>query len=269
MPITEPHPEIPSATDMPPRVMPLVHIYCRIRHGESPGDQRKVAEGYIRDHLSSRGLLLGQVFEDRSSAGKHPLGNRPAGFQLLAELGAGDHVVTSASAVFSAGTKSASETLSSLVTRGAVVHFHDLGVSSDSEDGRMLRHWLDVFQTISASWWRERRRETVSRQRRKGKSIGGPAPYGFRHAGKFGDRRLVPDTHTRAIGRLIVRMRDQGHTWEGVYHFLLAQGVRTRGGREVSYGSMQRFFHAEQRLQTEEAAAKVASSVPTEESKHE
>jgi hypothetical protein len=86
------------------------------------------------------------------------------------------------------------------------------------------------------------------------------AGYGFMLVGPRGRRRLVPDEYTRDCGQKFLEWRRKGFSWASIYLHLWHHKVRTRDGREWSYGSIRRAVEAEQRLQEQEAREQVVAA---------
>src|SRR5262245_53489948 len=87
------------------------------------------------------------------------------------------------------------------------------------------------------------------------------ASYGFMTVGPKGARRLVPDADTRACGQKFLEWRRKGFSWSAIYLHAWHVGLRTRDGREWSYGSIRRAVEAETRLQAQEAGQPAAPAV--------
>ena len=87
------------------------------------------------------------------------------------------------------------------------------------------------------------------------------ASYGFMTLGPKGAKRLVPDPYTRQCGQAFVRWRQMGYSWSQIYLHCWRSKLRTRDGREWSYGSIRRAVEAEQRLQAQEAGQQAAPAV--------
>jgi hypothetical protein len=100
---------------------------------------------------------------------------------------------------------------------------------------------LNIVQTLAAA-----RRPTLGLATTR-------ASYGFMTVGPKGARQLVPDEYTRACGRKFLEWRRKGFSWSAIYLHCWHVGLRTRGGRGWSYGSIRRAVEAEQRLQAQQS----------------
>jgi hypothetical protein len=104
--------------------------------------------------------------------------------------------------------------------------------------------------------------ETLASARRKELGLAtARAGYGFMTVGPKGARRVVPDPHTRACGRKFLEWRRMGFSWSVIYLYTWRVGLRTRDGREWSYGSIRRAVEAEKQLQAQEAGQEAAPAV--------
>jgi hypothetical protein len=76
--------------------------------------------------------------------------------------------------------------------------------------------------------------------------------YGFRLVGSPGHRRGVVDEQERRVMAMIVELRKQGKSWEGIAFELLRAKIVARTGQEWSVSRVRRAYFAEERLRGEE-----------------
>jgi len=104
--------------------------------------------------------------------------------------------------------------------------------------------------------------QTLAAARRKDLGLAtARASYGFMTVGPKGAKQLVPDEYTRACGQKFLEWRRKGFSWSAIYLHAWHVGLRTRDGREWSYGSIRRAVEAEMRLQAQEAGQQAAPAV--------
>jgi DNA invertase Pin-like site-specific DNA recombinase len=217
-------------------------------------EQARRVENYVNDHLT--GVVWGGLFEDGPEYRRRPFGQRPGAFRLLTRLQRGDHLVLAGLSTAFPNWADFLDTCQALEVRGVTLHLLDPTVNGASSEGRAGLTLLRRFAEIDRQRRGAQARENNARRKAAGKPINGNPPYGFKYTGPRRHRRPVPDSYTRAIGRLIVKWRLDGHSLDTIYYHLLAHRVRTRDGREWSRGSIQRAFYGECRLQAQEEPQK-------------
>jgi DNA invertase Pin-like site-specific DNA recombinase len=211
---------------------------------------RERLAAYAREKLP--GVEWKGAFGDVASARGRRFAQRPAGERVLFELERGDHLVIAEAAPAFKDWADCLHTLRYCQGSGIEVHFLDPPADTVTPGGRAALDMLRRFAEAERGRRAERAREGNVKRRKRGKPTNQNAPYGFRYVGPRGNKRKVAVEYTRTIGRYIVQWRLAGHSWEAIYFNLLRQHVRTRDGREWSYGAIQRAFRGECRLQAEE-----------------
>jgi site-specific DNA recombinase len=126
-------------------------------------------------------------------------------------------------------------------------------MAASTAAGMLFLTILGSFAEFERARTSERMLETYARRKKHGRPVG-RAPYGFRLAGRFGQRRFVPDPKTREVGAKIVEWIDRGWSADAVYFHLLETRQRTAKGKEWSRGAIQRAYRGEVQLRRREAA---------------
>ena len=187
-----------------------VYAYCRVStqrqadEGESLGVQKRQIKGYCDMH----NLGAPEYFIEEGVSGSKPLGERPAGKQLLAALKAKDIIIC---AKLDRAFRSALDALTMVKTfqdMGVSLHLIDLG---GDVSGNGLARTFFIIASAFAEAERDRIRsritETKADQRKRGRHLGGSRPFGYRVEKGENDLRggkLVPDEREQAA---IVRMK--------------------------------------------------------------
>jgi hypothetical protein len=99
-------------------------------------------------------------------------------------------------------------------------------------------------------------RESIAYRKSIGRAGSGPPPYGFKLAGKHGDRYCVPCPFTRKVGKWVVKWKLMGKSWEQLYWSLFTQGCRNKKNKEWSIATLGRMFVRECRLMQESPAGR-------------
>jgi hypothetical protein len=220
--------------------------------GPSLEDQRNAVALYFGDRLQPLGYAPGRIHEDGAEDAAVPLRERPGGRALSDCLESGDAVIISESHLAFVCLRDLTETCQAWAGRGIRLCLLDFPEKAlEHERFTELLAQLAAFKRGKHS---ECMREVASRRRELGLALNG-ASYGFKAAGRTGQRKLVPDPSWRRIGEFVLRARLAGRTWESIYFRLLELGERREDGREWSLGSLVRAFWGEVRLRIKEGHA--------------
>ena len=205
----------------------------------------------IRDHFESRlkpqGFTWGGLFEDAWTVGDRPFGSRPGGLRLGLEVDTGDVVVFSRLRAFGIG-RDLIQVVGRWKERGVGAHFVADGLDTSTPKGESAIAAAASFEKMNRSERSERMKQSIAQRRSVGRPGSGPPPYGFKHTGKRGQRKLVDDPFTRKIGRFVVRQRLAGVGWETLYWYLFRAGQRRKDGKEWTVRTLQRMYDGEFRL---------------------
>jgi DNA invertase Pin-like site-specific DNA recombinase len=233
---------------MPSQSSPLAYGYCRRQAGNSLGlEEQKAIEQHFTASLKAT-HAWGGLFTDDVSSGKKRLRLRPAGSDLFARLERGDCVIF---ASLLSGFRTAldlEESLHILQARGVRVIFLEL-------------LGLSITQLLIrlAQFERARNSEHVAAahvaMRGEGRPLGRFPPYGFTFVGRGKARRLKPCQRERDIGRMIVRWRQDGFSWDQIVSYLMSNRIKTKTGGDYHKSVVQRHYAAELELSAREQQA--------------
>jgi DNA invertase Pin-like site-specific DNA recombinase len=187
--------------------------------GESLETQERVIAGYAMQH----GLTFDRVFVERGVSGSRPLAERPEGSALLAKLRPGDTIITPKLDRMFRSALDALGVLGELKGRGVSLHMVDLGgdVTGDGIS-KLVFTILSAVAEAERDRTRERIAEVKADQRRRGRFLGGSAPFGWRREG--GD--LMPVPEQQAAIRKMLRLRSKGLSLRAIRDRLAREGVK-------------------------------------------
>lgn len=228
-----------------------VLAYCCEHRDVSAIAQGEQAAAYFAKVLQPRGLVWGGVYSDQAGWSRLELVRRVGGVALATELDKGDHVVIAKTVAAFKDTWDLAYQLQAWVGRGIAVHLLDQGVELSGPTGRKAVQVLEKVLGLTGEYHGDRIKRALAIRRARGQPTGGHPPYGFR----MFRGRLVPDEHSRSIGRRIVQMRQEGVTFRGIYFRFLQERVCTRKGREISLGTIERWHAGELAIAEDEAQA--------------
>ena len=150
--------------------------------------QRQLA-GYAQMH----GLEVDQVFVERGVSGSKPLSDRPEGAALLAVLKSGDTVITPKLDRMFRSALDALDVLGRLKQAGVSLHMIDLGGDTTGNGvGKLVFTILSAVAEAERDRTRERIAEVKRDQRKRGRYLGGRAPFGWR-VGDDGELLPIPE----------------------------------------------------------------------------
>jgi DNA invertase Pin-like site-specific DNA recombinase len=216
--------------------------------------QEHAIKGYFQYALAPKGYEWGELIVDEAvSASKKDFLSRPGGVKLTALLEKGDCVIISKLDRGFRSTRDALETIGLWKKLGYGVHLLDLNLDTTTPIGECMLTVVAAFATLEARRIGERTRESFQARKRAGRPTCGTAPYGFKHVGPAGNRRYAPDPYTRAIGRKIIELRQQGNSIAAIYLHFWRTGVRSRTGGEIAVKTVERYYKKELLLQKKEA----------------
>ena len=212
-----------------------VYGYARVSsvrqadEGESLEVQRRKIEG----RAMQDGLTLDTIFVERGVSGSRPMEDRPEGAKLLDTIQHGDVVIASKLDRMFRSANDALRVLDHLKAKKVSLVLLDMGGDVTGDGIAQL-----VFTILSAvaQFERERLQERVQEvkadQRRRGRYLGGKAPFGYRVGGD-GTLEEVPGEQ-RAIAAML-RLRKRGAALRRI-----ASEVSERYGMKVSHEAVRR-----------------------------
>ncbi len=197
--------------------------------GESLPEQERRLGGYA----VSQGLALDRLFVERGISGSVPLAERPEGAALLAALKPGDTVITSKLDRMFRSALDALAILGRLKEQRISLHMMDLG--GDVTGNGVSRLVFTILSAVAEAE-RDRTRERISDvkrdQHRRGRYLGGKAPFGYR-VGMDKALEAIPEQQA-AIARAAA-MRASGAPLRAIQAVLEAEH-----GQRLSLGALSR-----------------------------
>lgn len=186
------------------------------------GNTAEAQERTLADYATTHGLKLDRVYVERGVSGRVSFGDRPEGKKLMTSLTAGDTLITPKFSDLFHSARAANNGLEQLWGQSVAVHILDLGglvtVGSSKAFGAMLKTLVDAEHSRD----RERSASIKRSERKKGKYLGGPVPFGFK---VNADGQLVEEPGVKvSIGRMQA-MRQEGKSLRAITAVLNANGV--------------------------------------------
>lgn len=214
--------------------------YARVSSLEQAGEGKTSLREQDRKNRAIATLRQAGTYEfcqyiDKGVSGSIPLGERPAGKDMLAAAKKGDVVVaTKMDRLFRSATD-ALQTAAQLKKRGIDLILADMSVEPVTGNGvgKLFFGMLALVAEFERERIAERMQQGREGKRENGGHIGGSAPYGFTIAGSGREAKLVPDREEQDI---IAFARDiratRGYTKPyRVAKVLNAHGITTRLGK--------------------------------------
>lgn len=223
--------------------MPTVRGYLRVSTADQADSGLGLAAG--REAITKefdyrwkdKGFVLGPIYEDTAVSGKKPFRSRPAGLRLSNALENGDVVLIPR---IDRGFRNTEDMLSTVRVwkeRQIRVVFINVQVDTESPYGRLLIVLLAEFAALERDMISERTGEAVRHAVRNGRLVGGP-PWGCRVKGPKGAKRYYEAIPRELdVGKLIVKWRMDGYTWDAIKDHLHANNLwaRWRKGNPVKW----------------------------------
>lgn len=168
-----------------------VSTAIQVRDGESLGVQREMIDAICK----LEGLALAEIFVEEGVSASRPLGSRPQGAAMLAQLASNDVVVALRLDRMFRNTQDALSTLAAFKQQNVSLYLRDVGgfVSGDSV-GELIFSLMSSVAAFERSRTRERIVEVRSSLRAQNRYLGGDVPFGSRLIDANGERYLEPDT---------------------------------------------------------------------------
>ena len=202
-----------------------VYGYARVSttmqadEGQSLEVQQRTIAGYAQMH----GLELAKVFVERGVSGSKPLDERPEGSAMLRDLRPGDVVITPKLDRMFRSALDALGILAKMKDAGIALHMIDLGGDTTTNGvSKLVFTILSAVAEAERDRTRERITEVKADQRKRGRFLGGTAPFGYRK-GETGELVPVPEQQ-RAI-RKMQRLRANGASLRSICDAMKASGV--------------------------------------------
>lgn len=184
-------------------------------------------EASIRAYATQQSIQIVALLKDEGVSGATPLDKRE-GFQLaLGQMTSRDATVL----LVAKRDRLARDTLAAaflqrLVERiGGRVECADGVGNGDDPLSKMQRGMMDLIAEYERSLIRNRTKAALAVKKARGERIGG-IPYGFAVGA---DKKLVPVPAEQEAIRHIMRLREDGESWDCVVHELIAERRPARG----------------------------------------
>jgi DNA invertase Pin-like site-specific DNA recombinase len=228
--------------------MPKAHGYLRCSlDDQEVAAQRQQIQEYFDGTLKPRGFEWGDWYIDQGVSASIRLLQRTQGRRLNIACEAGDAIVIAKLDRGWRDTRDCLETTELWRARQVFLHLLDLRLDMSTIVGQMMLTIMSAVATFERQRLIERVKETIRSRRMRGMAVGGTPPYGFKHVGPVGRKRVVPYPEIRELGSLIVRWKEQSYSWEEIAVNLLRHQVKhPRTGAEVGE-KMARGFYAKER----------------------
>jgi DNA invertase Pin-like site-specific DNA recombinase len=213
----------------------MLYGYARV----STDKQENSAEAQSNKLLAyaqQSGLQFGGLFVDEDqSANKIPFNQRKRGRVLWDMLRPGDVVAfTKIDRVFRS-MADAANTLATWKELGVGVRFLDMGIDVHTPAGELFFNQLAAFAQYESQMIGQRVREITAYLRDSGRPFGKFRPFGWVSK----NHEFVPLPEERALGRMVVQMRDEGHSFAAIALHVCKKEMRKppdKKGKRGYYG---------------------------------
>jgi putative DNA-invertase from lambdoid prophage Rac len=195
-----------------------VSTVMQVEEGESLDVQQRTIAGYAMQH----GMTIEKVYVERGVSGSKPLDARPEGGALIRELRRGDTVITPKLDRMFRSALDALGVLQQMKDNGIALHMIDLGGDTTTNGvSKLVFTILSAVAEAERDRTRERITEVKADQRKRGRFLGGIAPFGYAK-GASGELVKVPEQQ-RAIARM-KKLRSQGQSLRAIAEVMKADG---------------------------------------------
>jgi DNA invertase Pin-like site-specific DNA recombinase len=210
--------------------------------GTSPEEQERKCRAIAA--LRAAGPYDFQLFRDDAVSGHIPIGERPAGREMLAAAQKSDVIVASKLDRMFRNTLDALQMLQVFRDRGIQVILADL--SSEPVTGEGIGKLVFGLMAMFADFERERintrTQEGCVAKAQKGGHLGGSAPYGWRVEGAGRTAQLVLDETERVPVDLMLDFTRRGFPPGGILRSLRDKGYRDRQGQPFNHMQLKRII---------------------------
>jgi DNA invertase Pin-like site-specific DNA recombinase len=247
--------------------MPTAYGYGRAsteRQVDTLKVQAEKITRYFEYSLNPKGYGFGKIFSDPATSGKTNIRQRPEGSLLNLALEPGDAVIIAKLDRGFRNARDGLETLEKWLERGVVVHILDINVDTSTPFGKMVFTMFAAFAEWERSRIRDRLMESIAYRRARGRPLCQNAPYPFVVRGARNNKHFAYAHWKRRMGRYVVKMREQGHTFEDIYWSLIVQKIRRPNGKEWSLGTLKNYFKEELQLRADLKAHGKVRGIPEE-----
>lgn len=221
-------------------------LYLRVSTEEQAreGVSLDAQEARLVAYAAAHGLDVKVTYRDSGVSGSVPLGERPAGAELLAALYRGEvrHVLAFKLDRLFRDAVDCLRTVRAWDAEGTAMHLVDLGgqaVNTGSAVGRFFLGMLAGVAELERSLISERVSMALQHKIAKGERVGG-VPFGFAAIGEGTD--WVPVPEEQAVLARVRRARAAGRTYRHIADELNATLVPTKRGGRWYAGTVQQIL---------------------------
>jgi DNA invertase Pin-like site-specific DNA recombinase len=220
---------------------PTAYAYIRVSSDRQvdEGCSLEEQERRVKGRAIEEGWELAWVFCEKGISGSIPLGERPAGAELLAVVKPGDVVVASKLDRMFRSARDALEVIEDFRARGIHLWLLDMGDVSGNGVSQLVVTVLAAVAEFERERIGERIRDAKRHQRQENKHLGGIRPFGFALAPQpLGDKRapaLVPIAAEQQAIQVMKDLRTAGRTLREITATIREQGFKIshEGVRQV------------------------------------
>jgi site-specific DNA recombinase len=191
----------------------------------------------IKAYCEMKGLELITIYEDPAVSGGKPLGTRPSGARLLAEVRRSKPVVVVAKLdrLFRS-VADAAQTITSFDRYGIELVAISEGFDMTNPYGRAMAQMASVFAELERAMIRERTRAAMKVKRGRKERISGHAPFGWDFAGG----KLIENAKEQKAVALILKLHQGGESLRGIAQKLNDRGIEPKRARRWIHSSVLR-----------------------------
>jgi DNA invertase Pin-like site-specific DNA recombinase len=201
--------------------------YLRVSTAEqADGTSLASQEAVLHRRAADRGASVVRMFTDAGVSGSVPLGERPAGGEMLGCLQPGDVIVAAKLNRLFRSAADALSTVEALKARGVGVILADMGSEPVTENGvaKLFFTMLAAFAEFERDRIKERQAEGQRRKREAGGHVSGSAPFGYRVVGRGKQSQLEPVEAEQAAIRRMRALRSEGASLRAISTAMKAEG---------------------------------------------
>lgn len=227
----------------------MIYSYCRTStfdQATSLTEQLKKNTVIAQFRCDSLALEF-QNFSDEGVSGSLPLGERPAGAELMATVKKGDTIICAKLDRIFRSARDALVMADRFKEQGVDLILADLGTEAIAYDGvpKLIFGVLAQIADFERGRILERLREGRAAKKAKGGHIAGHAPYGFKVVGSGKEARLEECPEELEVLRLARKLHQQTGNAKAVSVTLGEMGYRSRAGSEFQSGQVLRMVRQE------------------------
>lgn len=224
----------------------MIHGYIRVSTADQARDDRASLaeqERKIRAVATLHGTEEPPIWRDDGVSGGVPLGDRPAGRQMLAQARRGDLIISSKLDRMFRSARDALIQAEDLFKGGIDIVLLDVSTEPvlSSACGKLFFSMLAAFAEFERQRIRERIGEGKRGKRARGGFAGGAPPFGWRVVGEGKAATLAEEPAEQAVIAKARELRAGGATLAAVALALTAAGQLSRAGTPFTPSQIKRW----------------------------